>query len=285
MGPIMLDHKIAILCCVLVFLFSAHSAQATETTLNRIEKSKTINCGYLVWPPYIIKDPNTGNVSGINYEIMEAIGKHLNLKINWSYEVGAGEAAAALDANKFDVMCASVWQSPGRLLTMTLTKPTFYSPAYAFTRANDARFDGDIGKANNKDVKVAAIDGDYSYDLAVEKLPNATIVALPMAASGSELLLQVLSKKADIVISDEGFINDFMKTHPGSLRKVTGAGIIRTYGELLAVRRGEYHLKNTLDQAILQLADDGIIGKITRKYEKQYNVKYFPPAPSFVEEK
>ena len=166
-------------------------------------------------------------------------------------------------------------------MTMTMTKPTFYSPAYAFTRADDKRFDGNIEKANARDVKVAVIDGDYSQDLAKEKLPKAAVVSLPMLASGSEMLLQVLSNKADIVMSDEGFINDFMKTHPNSFRKVEGAGIIRTYGELLAVRRGEYQLKNMLDQSILQLADDSAISDITRKYEKQYNVKYFPPALSF----
>ena len=224
----------------IVSLFASRvEARAEETAFARVEKSKTINCGYLVWPPFIAKDANTGKITGINYDIMEAIGKNLGLKVNWSVEVGAGEAAAALDANKFDVMCASLWQSPGRLMTMTMTKPTFYSPAYAFTRTDDKRFDGNIEKANARDVKVAVIDGDYSQDLAKEKLPKAAVVSLPMLASGGEMLLQVLANKADIVMSDEGFINDFMKTHPNSLRKVEGTGIIRTYGELLAVRRGE----------------------------------------------
>ncbi|MDD5585580.1 MAG: ABC transporter substrate-binding protein [Alphaproteobacteria bacterium] len=272
------------LCFALVSAVASSNAIAAETAFARVEKNKTINCGYLVWPPFVIKEPNTGKLSGINYDVMEALGKNLGLKVNWVAEVGAGEAAAALDANKFDVMCASLWQSPGRLMTMTLTRPTFYSPAYAFTRAGDKRFDGNIEKANAKNVKVAVIDGDYSQDLAKEKLPEATVVSLPMLASGSEMLLQVLTNKADIVMGDEGFINDFMKTHPNALRKVGGTGIIRTYGELLAVRRGEYQLKNMLDQSILQLAYDGVIAGITRKYEKQYNVKYFPPARSFAEQ-
>ena len=278
------------LAVLLVMLTTGPSAYAfgiervTGTTMERIEKTGTIRCGYFTWPRYIAKDPNTGKLSGINYDMMEAIGKNLGLKIEWVAEVGVGDVATALDTNKFDVMCATVWPSPVRMRNLTLTLPTMYSVAYAFVRQDDKRFDGDLSKANRKDVKVSGIDGDYTQDLSLEKLPLATQVRLAQTASGSEILLQVASKKADIVFSDQGMVNEFLKNSPNTLRRVEGIGPVRYYGETLAVKRGEYHLKNMLDTSIMQLTNDGVIKNLVAKYRQDYKAEMYPPSPSFVAE-
>ncbi|TAH33121.1 MAG: amino acid ABC transporter substrate-binding protein [Alphaproteobacteria bacterium] len=254
------------------------TSSVNEAVFQRVAATKTIRCGYFTWPPYITKDPNTGKLSGINYDIMEAIGKNLGLKIEWAAaEVGVGDAAAALEADKFDVMCASIWVSPGRGRAMTFTNPTFYSDVFAFARADDTRFDGDLGKANNSSIRVVGIDGDYSADMALEKLPNATPVLLPSISSGSELMLQLASNKADIFFSDKGLVNDFAKTNPGKIRLVEGVGMVRVYGESLAVRLGEYKLRDLINISILQLTNDGVIEKIVRQYAKKYDADMNPP--------
>ncbi len=167
---------------------------------------------------------------------------------------------------------------------LTLTKPTFYNIAYAFVRADDKRFDGDLGKANNKAIKVSGIDGDITAELTNQKLPNATTAFLPQTASGSEILLQLVSKKADIALVDEGLVNDFMKTNPGTLRKVANVAPARIFGEHLPVRRGEYHLRDMLDISIQQLINDGLMDDLVKKYRKNYNAVFIAPTRTFVAE-
>lgn len=271
---------LAIALCVMLVTGTNH-AQAAETTYDRVMASKTIRCGYFTWPPYITKDANTGKLSGINYDIMEAIGKNLGLKIEWVAEIGVGDVVAGLETNKADVMCATVWPNAARTQNLTLTKPTFYSIAYAFVRADDKRFDGDLGKANKKDIKVSGIDGDITADLAIEKLPNATPAFLPQTASGSEILLQLMTKKADIALVDEGMVNDFMKSNPGTLRKVANVAPTRIFGEHLPVRRGEYHLRDMLDVSIQQLINDGLMDELVNKYRKDYNAVFIAPTRTF----
>jgi ABC-type amino acid transport substrate-binding protein len=268
---------------VAISLFRGPSANnIKETAFERVQATGTIRCGYFLWPPYLAKDANTKKLSGINYEIMEALGKNLGLKVEWVAEIGVGDVATALNTHKVDTVCSSIWPSPGRAQNLTLSLPTFYTAAFAFSRADDTRFDGDLNKANNKDIKVSGIDGDYSYDLAKEKLPSAIPVMLPQTASGSEILMQVVSKKADIVFSDLSLVNDFVKNNPNSLRQVVGIGAVRNYGETLAVRRGEYHLKNMLDTAIMQLANDGALEKIVQKYRQEYQAEFYAPSKAFV---
>ena len=277
--------KATFCAALLLFCASAHADQSIQimegTTLERVLKTGTIRCGYFTWPPYITKDPNTGKLSGINYDIMEAIGKNLGLKIDWAAEVGVGDVVAALNTNKFDVMCATVWPSPGRTQNLTLSLPAFYNVAFAYVRKDDKRFDGDLMKANTKEIKVSGIDGNYSQDLSKEKLPNATQSMLAQTASGSEILLQVMSKKADIVFSDAGMVNDFMKNNPDALRQVAGIGPVRYYGEALSVKRGEFQLKNMLDTSIMQLTNDGVIGAMVEKYRKEYQSTFYAPSKSF----
>ncbi|HEY1096409.1 MAG TPA: transporter substrate-binding domain-containing protein [Alphaproteobacteria bacterium] len=258
----------------------AHAAD--ESVMDRVLATNTIRCGYFLWPTYISKDANTKKLSGLNYDLMEAIGKNLGLKIDWVAEVGVGDVAMSLNTGKIDVMCATVWPSPGRIKSATLTIPEFYNVAYAYVRADDKRFDSDLNKANHADVKVSAIDGDYSSDLLKEKLPKATPAMLSQMASGSEILLQVVSKKADIAFVDASMVNDFLKTNPGTLRQVAGIPPIRFYGECLSVKRGEMELKNMLDLSILQLANDGSIDKLVQKYRKENNATFFSPAKTFI---
>ena len=270
--------SLMLLVCGLIAL----PAYADETVFDHVMKTKTVDCGYYIWPPYFYKDANTGKLSGINYDVMEAIGKNLGLKLNWKTEVDLGSLAATLETHKVDMLCGSVWPSPARIQSLTLVMPAFYTAAYAYVRADDKRFDGNLDKANDKTVKIAAIDGDYTYDLAKEMLPQATINSLAQAASGSELLLQVITKKSDIVFSDEGLVNDFLKANPGTLRKISKIEPVRYYGETFALKRGEYQLKNMVDVSLNQLINDGVIEKLVDKYNKEKQSTFLAPTRSFV---
>lgn len=66
---------------------------------DRVIKSGTIRCGYLPYPPYCMKDPNTNKLSGIFVETIELVGKRLDLKIVWSDEVGYESLFAELTGN------------------------------------------------------------------------------------------------------------------------------------------------------------------------------------------
>src|SRR5690606_20151407 len=101
-------------------------------------------------------------------------------------------------------------------------------------RADDARFDGDLDKANTKDVKATGIEGDVTADLAAERLPKATQMVLSPMASPAEFMAQLPSKKADILFVDKGGVNSFSKNNPGQIRLVKNVPPARVYGEHLA---------------------------------------------------
>lgn len=130
---------VALVVSLLMFMVFGSGQKETaaqkESVYDRVLASGTIRCGYATWPPYMMKDPNTGTLSGINYDVMELIGKELNLKIDWVEEVPWGSVYANLNANRMDVMCATIWDDGERVKQFTLSDPQFYSALYAYVRA------------------------------------------------------------------------------------------------------------------------------------------------------
>src|SRR4051812_48435106 len=75
-----------------------------ETAYERILRTGTLRCGYGIWPPVMLmKDANTGKISGVLVDITKEMAKALNLKVEWIEETGWAEWAEALKAHRFDV--------------------------------------------------------------------------------------------------------------------------------------------------------------------------------------
>jgi ABC-type amino acid transport substrate-binding protein len=258
---------------------SSANASESNAVFNRVIETNTIRCGYFVFPPYFLKDANTGALSGINYDFMMEIGKILDLKIDWAEETTPGTAITGLETNRYDVMCASVWPDAARLKHAQITTPEFYSSVYAIARADDTRFDGGKASFNDPSVTFAAIDGDTTFSIPTELFPKAKIFSLPQSADGAQLFQSVVTKKADLTLMDPGSMADFNRNNPDKLLKVVvGIPPVRIYPETLAVKSGEIQLLLLLENALRIMRDRGIAADFVARYP---NYGYYPTIAGF----
>ena len=92
--------------CLLLLCLSSFSAFAEspekESTLDRVKRTGILRCGYLPYEPFLIKDVNTGKMSGLMVQYFEAVGQKQNLKIEWSGEVNIDQIVPALESGRFD---------------------------------------------------------------------------------------------------------------------------------------------------------------------------------------
>src|SRR5580704_1928032 len=119
---------------------------AAETTYQRVLRTGEIRCAYEPYAPALSKDPNTGQLSGIFYDVVEEIGRRLNLKINWVEEVGYGVIPEGFVTDRYDAFCNTVFPTAERSRGGAFTIPIFYSSVDVFVRADDHRFDNDLSK-------------------------------------------------------------------------------------------------------------------------------------------
>jgi cyclohexadienyl dehydratase len=239
---------------------------AMGSRFDTIKQKGVLNCGYINEPPFEVKDPNTGQLSGMAVELTEEIAKQLNIKINWASEVSYGQMLMDLAVGRYDMICAPFYALPSRAREATLSMPLFYFPAYLYARKNDRRFDNNYARADDPKVKFAILDGNFSSTATYQNFPKAAKLATPEMASVPELFVEVAAGKADVVVSDPASFASYDKNNPGKLRTVVGNPLQVMAGVFLLPAKEEA-LKNAIDSTLAYLQGTGYLDKLLRKYE------------------
>jgi len=271
---VVLSAVIAFASASYVTLHHSESAPVRERVYERVMRTGTIRCGYALWNPSLIKDPNTGQFSGIVYDYVEALGRALNLKIDWTEETSWGDFPASLESGRIDAMCAGVWPSAQRSRIIDYLKPIYYVPFMAYARANDTRFDNKITTLNSSDFTLTMTDGETSSIVAYADFPNAKKVELPKMSEISTNFLNVVDNKADVYLNDLVSFYEFDEHNPGLLKIIPTARPLRLFGVAVAIPREQEGFRRMLDNATTELLQTGVIEKVLQKYEKHPNSLY-----------
>ncbi len=240
---------------------SSHS----NAVLDRVTSSGTLRIGYIIAAPYLTKDPQTGQFSGIFYDLGTAIGKQLGVKVEWVEEAGFGTIPTSLSADRYDLY-AGVWMNSDRAKAMSFADAVYYDAVYAYARPSDHRFDNNLNALNSSETKISSQDGELGDTIARETFPNAQRISLPQTAPFDQLMLQVTSNKADIVFISPTVAGEFLKSNPGALRKVSETPV-RIYPATFGVKLGESAFQQLINVTLQGLGSSGEIDKILNQYD------------------
>lgn len=247
----------------------------SSSLADRVVKTNTLRIGYVVYPPALIKDPNTGELSGIMYDVVEAAAQNLSIKTEWAEEVGWGSMIEGLKTNRYDIIVTGLWPNSARAREAVFSIPVMYSVVYPYARGEDTRFDADLSRLNSADVTLATIDGEMTTFIRDADYPNTKTYALPQASSVSEALVGVTTGKADATFVELATARDFLKSNPGAIRQV-GTTPIRTFENVFAVKRGEDTFIAMWNTALKELIFDGSVRRAVEKYDATDS--FLPPA-------
>jgi len=238
-----------------------------ESLYEKVLRAGKIRCSYAAYPPNCIKDPNTGSMSGIFVEILEKVGEKLELDIEWVEEVGWGTIFEGLESGRHDVFGAGVWQNSTRAKVGYFSKPLFYNAIFIWVRADETRIKT-LEDMNKPDIRFAGQDGAMDSIIASTDFPKAQKISIPQLSPWSDNLQNIITKKADVALAEPSQIIPFLEKNPGTLKEVQVGRPIRVFANSYAFKMGEDKFKAMIDAAIEELALDGTIEGILRKYEK-----------------
>jgi polar amino acid transport system substrate-binding protein len=254
---------------MMFFIFPAQAfAEEKESVYDRVMKSRTINCGYILYEPVVIKDPNTGEMSGIVVELMEEVARRtgMGFKIEWTVESSYGTFAEDIKRPNVDLMCATLWTMADTGLHGTSTVPLWYSGLGAFVRTDDNRF-SDLSKLNDETITISGMDGSISNTVAEQDFPKAKLLSLPSMNDYSVQMMNVINKKADATFLEVNVVAEFMSNNPGTLKNLIPNDPMRVYSNSLLVKKGEQEMLNYMNMALTELMNDGFVDKLINKYE------------------
>lgn len=241
-------------------------AANAEEVYDRVMKSQTIRCGYMVGAPYIIKDPKTGAITGIWHDYMEELGKALSLNIEWSEEIGHADFAEALNSGKVDAICMGVWVNPARARVADFVTPITYQILHAYGRFDDTRFDNNLQRINDESVSISCMDGEMSAMIAHEDYPKAKTACLPQLSQFSDLYMNVAQKKADVIFASPASVKDYNEANTVKLREIPNAYPVRIFPESVAIAYGQSDFRQMLDRVTEFLINTGKIDSIIARY-------------------
>lgn len=270
--------KAFVIVCIVTILLSCKNSNneinQTKGVYEAILSKGTIRVGYIPYPPAVIKDPNTKQLSGIFYDVLMQAGKNLDLKVEFVEEVAWGTMIEAVKTNRIDLVCTAVYAKSQRGKFVDFTLPLYYSPLKTFTYSNNKTFDNDISKINNPNIKIATIDGEAVSILAKTDFPNAQKVSLTQSSDVSQMLEEVATKKADVTFVEPVFANMYIKNNPNKIREVSGIDPVRVYPVVMMIAKDEGKFKSTVNIALQELHDNGFVEKMIKKYEPLPNSFY-----------
>src|SRR5881296_2404191 len=132
---------------------SGPTATATGTPVPQFTtlKSGELTVGScLEYSPFEFTDPKTGDLTGFDVEMIDAIAQRLGLKVTW-IKANFNTIFTALAANKFDAVAAASTITPDRLQTVDFTDPYFDSDQSLTVNTNktpDVKSTSDLKKGD-----------------------------------------------------------------------------------------------------------------------------------------
>ncbi|HDV6320103.1 TPA: transporter substrate-binding domain-containing protein [Burkholderia multivorans] len=178
-----------------------------------VKKAGVLRCGAAVAPPYVMRDPKTGNYSGFFSDLCRDFGQNV-LKVKVEFvDTSWDNIVAGLQSDKWDLSLA-LNDTPEREKAVAFSAPaTDYNVSFVYNRNNPRvpkalRTLADIDKP---DLTIAVMSGT-SQDKAISaELKQARIMRLP---GNDETRLSLISKRADL-LADANITNMLLtEAHP-----------------------------------------------------------------------
>ena len=257
--------KIAILIILTLFTTEAVANEAVST-FDRIIKSGKIRCGYFLFPPLAMIDPETGELSGITVDIFNQIGKNLSLEVEWTEETTFAGLFPGLKTNRYDVICTPTWPTAGRAREAEFVTPQFYAALGVWVRADDDRFTKNFEALNDPSVTVSGVDGQIEQTVRDEQFPKAKMLSLPGGSEFGQQMMNIVTGKADVTFIDKAAGALFAQQHPGKIKNIAEEPL-RVFPFSVAVDGGEIRLKNMLDIATEELHNMGFIERKLKEWD------------------
>ena len=265
-GTMFLFLAVAAFCTALPLL--SLQAAAKESTFDRVMRTNTLRCGYVVLPPQFIIDPKTNQMSGIAYDIVTEAAKRLHLKVEWTEQVNFATVGEGMKAGRYDAFCLTTYRWANLARAFDYTDPIFYTTTDAYARGDDHRFDNNLAAIDKDKIRIAVIDGEGGEVIRNENFAKAQMLTLPQDTALSLMLENVATGKADVTFTNPLVAMPYMLAKPGAVHRVPSKNPIRAYAHALAFGKGDQDMVSTFNVVLDEMRNGGVIDQILDKYEK-----------------
>ncbi|WP_219845970.1 substrate-binding periplasmic protein [Maribrevibacterium harenarium] len=180
-------------------LFAGQAAAESEPLWQDVQDRGSLRCGAAVAPPYVIRDPKTGEYSGIYVDLCrEFAEQHLGVKAEFM-DTTWDNIIAGLQAGKWDISLA-LNRKPKRAMAISFSiSPMYGEVSFVYNNQNSKVPSGtsNLADFDKKGITLAVMSGTVQDQAVSDVIKNAKILRLPAV---DETRLALLSRRADVLV-------------------------------------------------------------------------------------
>ena len=239
-------------------------------TLEKIRSNGKLDVCYAEYPPAVIKDPNTGKLTGHSIDTIEYIANQVGAKIEY-HETTWGTATTDVSIGGCDVMLTYFNQIP-RSFSIAFTHPLIFVGDSALVNADDARFPNvqDVMEFDKSEYTVVVANGESGHNYVKENFKHAKIEVIDAEAGDLlKFLSLVQTGRADVVIADSVSIALYQKEHPDT-KDIFASNPFNLNPTAYGVRQDDVKFLNFLNDALTTLEVQGKLAEFEDKYDAHW---------------
>jgi len=263
---------IALIVAIIAFSRSGEKTPAgtfhkdTVVTFEKIIQANSMSVCYVQWPPSVIKDPNSGKLSGFLIDMIERVGEDGGFKIKY-VESSWGGFGADLQTGKCDAGIAAFYPLINRSTAVSFTRPFYFAGNNGVIRADEQKIQS-VSDLDSSSVRIAVLQGEYGHVYAKRYFPKAELIVLEQGADNTAPLVAVSSGQADVGLIMDDVIGEYVKIHP-EVKKLVEEPYSAT-PVTWVVRPKDQQLLNFLNNAINYLEATGELDALAKKYNSSF---------------
>ncbi len=235
----------------------AMSAAHADDTLSQIEKRGSVRIGVLTdFPPYGFVGPDL-QPQGLDIELARYVAGKLGVKPDLVV-VQSANRIAALQANKVDILIASMAKSPDREKVVDFTTP--YSPYYQAIYGPKSITVKSFADLGGKTVAVAR--GTTQDENLQAVAPKDTHIL--RFESSTDAIQAVVSGQSQFIAMGSSVLGPVVKQHPEA--NLEYKLLLKNSPNYIAVRKGDSALLNKLDTILAGAHTDGTLNNLSHKW-------------------
>ena len=206
------------------------------------------------FPPFEYSE--NGKRTGFDVDLIEAIAKVLNRKVEWT-DIDFKGLIPGLVAKRFDVAASAIYITDERRKVVDFTDPYYPGGLVIMTKKGDTSIKG---PDDLKGRKVSVQVGTKSVNYLKEHYPDVQRVEVE---KNQEMFQLVEIGRADAAVTGKPAAKLYAKTR-GTLQVVDKQLTVEEYG--YALRKDEPELTQQFNEALKKLKADGTYDKLVAKY-------------------
>lgn len=248
---------------------SPREASKLPSVLDKVKSEGTIRAGYIVYPPFVTKDPNTADLGGLFIDVMAEIARQLGVSIDYQ-EAKWGNMVTGLQAGDFDTVVSGIFPTIPRSEDVAFARPLMYVGLAGVVRYGETRFTSDAD-LDRDGIKVAVINGEVGHEYMRINHLHTELVVLNTADIG-RAAEEVRVGNADLALTDGLTCYNYVQEYPKETELAYSENPFYVFGVTVMIRRSDPDWQNFLNTSFELLESSSTIDRHEVRYKPAFSI-------------